>query len=352
MATSNPVLATLLLLALASVSSSCASNSQSDTRVRIELVPPTDSPPTAAATIPNAVLAPETSTPAPTRRITLSAVGDVMLDRSVGERIRSDGPTVVFKGVRESLRGADFTVANLETSIADVGSPRAKGYTFRSPPAAAEALKDAGIDLVSLANNHSLDFGPEALRQTLALVESQGILAVGAGVDSASAQAPKFVAINGLHLAFLGFVDTPSEGPGYQRSTWEAGPGKPGVAWADVDGITRAVKAASAEADLVIVLLHNGVEGSSEPSSSQRAYAQAAIDAGAALVLGSHPHVLQPVERYRRGVIAFSLGNFVFDGFDGAANTSAIFEAVLTPQGVESWRMVPVSIVDGLPIPK
>jgi len=292
------------------------------------------------------------NTPAPTRRITLSAVGDVMLDRSVGERIRSDGPSVVFKGVRQSLRGADFTVANLETSIAEVGSPRAKGYTFRSPPAAAEALKDAGIDLVSLANNHSLDFGPDALRQTLSLVEAQGILAVGAGVDAKSALAPKVVQVNGLRLAFLGFVDTPSEGAGYQRSTWEAGPGKPGVAWADVEGITRAVKAAAAEADLVIVLLHNGVEGSREPSPSQRLYAQAAIDAGAALVLGSHPHVLQTVERYGSGVIAYSLGNFVFDGFDGAANTSAIFEAVLTPEGVESWRMVPVSIVDGLPVPK
>jgi poly-gamma-glutamate synthesis protein (capsule biosynthesis protein) len=272
-----------------------------------------------------------------------------MMDRSIRYRIESTGPSSVFAGVREPLRAADIAVANLETSIAHGGSPRAKGYTFRSPPLAVDALADGGIDVVSVANNHSLDFGPDALQETLALLASSGIIAVGAGADGDSARRAQIVQVGGLRLAFLGFVDVPSEGPGFQRSTWEAGPDRPGVSWASLDGIALAVQAAKKRADLVIVLLHTGVEGNAQPSAAQVAYARAAIDAGAALVLGSHPHVLQPVVRYGEGVIAYSLGNFVFDGFDGDANTSSIFEAVLTANGVESWRMIPVSIVDGLP---
>ncbi len=291
-----------------------------------------------------------TVVPAPEARITLAAVGDVMMARSVGGLIESDGPSVVFAGVREKLRSADITVANLETAIGDTGAPQAKSYRFRSPPAAAEALRDGGIDVVSLANNHSLDYGAEALLQTLALLREREIAAVGAGEDAAAAQRPQSVTAGGLRLAFLGFVETPGEGPGYQRSTWEAAEGRPGVAWASTEAIAAAVKAAAVDADVVIVLLHNGVEGSAVPSQSQRTYAQAAIDAGAALVLGSHPHVLQPVERYGNGVIVFSLGNFAFDGFDGASNTSAIFEAVLTADGVESWSLAPVTIVNGLPV--
>lgn len=347
MALSGISIMSVFAMVIAAASISCASGSRATVGTGAA---PTIATPDSATLFPATEPTPVIVPPSPAARITLAAVGDVMMDRSVRYRIERSGPSVVFAGVREELRAADITVANLETSIGDVGSPRAKGYTFRSPPAAARALADGGIDVVSLANNHSLDFGPDALRQTMSLLTSSGVIAVGAGPDADSARRAHIVEVGGLRLAFLGFVDVPSEGPGFQRSTWEAGPDRPGVSWADVEGITLAVREAKDHADLVIVMLHSGVEGNTAPSSTQRAYARAAIDAGAALVLGSHPHVLQPVERYGAGVIAYSLGNFVFDGFDGIANTSAIFEAILTADGVESWTMIPVSIVDGLPV--
>jgi poly-gamma-glutamate synthesis protein (capsule biosynthesis protein) len=277
-------------------------------------------------------------------------VGDIMLARSIGARVLADGPSVVFAGVMPELASADLTVGNLETSISDEGAPAAKGYTFRAPPQTAAALKDAGFDVVSQANNHALDYGPVALADTRRLVEEQGILITGAGADLAQATQPAILERNGLRIAFLGFVDTAAEGS-YNEADWAATATTPGVAWASTAAITEAVRAAKAEADVVVVMLHAGVEYATTPSASQQTFAEAAIDAGAALVLGAHPHVLQPVVPYHGGVIAYSLGNFVFDGFDPPANTTAIFEATITSAGVQSWKLVPVSIGgDGLPV--
>jgi poly-gamma-glutamate synthesis protein (capsule biosynthesis protein) len=248
------------------------------------------------------------------------------------------------------LASADLTVGNLETSISDEGTPAAKGYTFRAPPQTAAALKDAGFDVVSQANNHALDYGPVALADTRRLVEEQGILITGAGADLAQATQPAILERNGLRIAFLGFVDTAAEGS-YNEADWAATATTPGVAWASTAAITEAVRAAKAEADVVVVMLHAGVEYATTPSASQQTFAEAAIDAGAALVLGAHPHVLQPVVPYHGGVIAYGRGNFVFDGLDLPANTTAIFEATITSAGVQSWKLVPVSIGgDGLPV--
>ncbi|MGB4863195.1 MAG: CapA family protein, partial [Tepidiformaceae bacterium] len=121
-------------------------------------------------------------------------------------------------------------------------------------------------------------------------------------------------------------------------------------AWADTASVTNAVHTAAASADLVVVMLHFGIEYATEPNATQQRLAHAAIDAGATLVIGSHPHVLQEVEEYGGGLIAYSLGNFVFDGFDGSANETAILEVTLSASGVESWKLVPVDIVkNGLP---
>ena len=292
---------------------------------------------------------PPTVTPTPTRTVTLAAVGDIMLARSIGERVLTDGPSVVFAGVAQQLSSADVTVGNLETSISNKGTPAAKGYIFRAPPGTAAALSAAGFDVVSQANNHALDYGPAALADTRQLVEAQGIEVVGAGADIASATRPDVIERNGLRIAFLGFVDTAPDGT-YSQSSWSATATSPGVAWATPDAIRTAVQAAKAEDDIVVVMLHAGVEYGTTPTPEQEMLAETAIDAGASLVLGAHPHVLQPVVAYHGGVIAYSLGNFVFDGFDPPANTTAIFDTTLTPAGVQSWKLVPVSVVDGLPV--
>ncbi len=320
--------------------------------------PPTAPPPTPAATVATPSPSPSpspTPTPPPTPtqpppRVRLAAVGDVMLGRSVGFRLDAEGPEVAFAGVRDILTVADIAIANLESAVGVTGAPAPKAYTFRAPPVAVDALADAGIDLVSLANNHSLDYGPESLAETRALLAERGILVAGAGPDREAAHAPAVIEREGMTIAFLAYVDVPVERGGFDPRTWTATEDSPGVAWLDIATMTEEIRTARREADLVVVMLHFGIEWSLEPSDAQREQARAAIDAGATLVIGSHPHVLQPLEPYGDGLIAYSLGNFVFDGFWDPANDSAILLVELTAAGVAAYELVPVTIVDGLPV--
>lgn len=319
----------------------------------------TDTPPpseTATATeiLPTATNAPPTATASatPVPAVQLAAGGDVMLARTVGERVLSAGPEVVFAGILPALEQADLFVANLEGVISDQGQPVAKSYTFRAPPAAADALAAAGVDLVSLANNHALDYGLEALADMLPRLRERGIETVGAGADEETARAPVVLERNGLRVAFLAYVDVPVEGrTGFDTRSWEAGPDLPGVAWAEPADMQFDIASARLKADVVIVLMHFGLEGSADYTSQQQALAHTAIDAGAALVLGAHSHVLQPVERYNDGLIVYGLGNLVFDGFGSPATYSAIFTATLTRAGVVAYDWVPVVISHGLPRP-
>jgi poly-gamma-glutamate synthesis protein (capsule biosynthesis protein) len=324
--------------------------------VSVETPTPTPPPPTPTPTqtftptkTPTTTPVPPTATATPEPIVRFMAVGDVMLARSIGERIVAQWPGAPFAGVQETLQSAELLAINLECVIADAGEPAPKAYVFRAPPAAVEALAGAGVDVVSLANNHAYDYGVAAVDDMLPGLEERGIVPVGAGANAAAAHAPAVITRNGVRVAFLAYVDVPVEGSGFDTRTWTAGPETPGVAWAEAGRIRQDVAAARQAADVVVVMLHFGLEGRPEETASQREQARAAIDAGAALVLGAHPHVLQRTERYNGGLIAYSLGNFVFDGFGGAANQSAIFEAVLTPAGVQRYGWIPVVIEGGLP---
>lgn len=279
------------------------------------------------------------------------AVGDVMLARSIGAQIARNGSAIPFAQVAGILEEGDLQVANLECTISDEGTPEKKGYTFRAPLGAADALESAGFDVVSQANNHALDYGSAALEQTRELLERRGIAVVGAGDDAGEAHAPITIERNGLRMAFLAYVNVPVETGGFDTGRWTASADSPGLAWALGDEIARDVAEARKQADIVIVMLHSGYEGQSAPNAAQRAAAHAAIDAGAALVLGSHPHVLQGTEKYKNGFIIYSLGNFVFDGYRGDANDSAILEATLDKQGVSDLKWIPIEIENGLPRP-
>jgi poly-gamma-glutamate synthesis protein (capsule biosynthesis protein) len=290
-----------------------------------------------------------TPTPGPAWPITVAAVGDVMLARSVAATMSESDPAAPFAGVREILASAALAVANLECAIASGGTPEPKSYTFRAPPIAATSLAAAGVDAVGLANNHSLDYGVDGLRETLAYLSANRVASSGAGETLAAALAPAVLERFGARIAVLGFADVPSEA-GYDMGAWAAGPASPGIAWADPETVVAAVAAAAADAHIVIVMVHFGQEYATEPSDAQRAIARAAIDAGADLVVGSHPHVLQPLEPYGGGLIAYSLGNFVFDGFEGQSNETAILRVAFGATGVEAWELIPARIGwDGLP---
>ena len=303
---------------------------------------PTSSPlPSAAAALTSATVPPV---------VHFMAVGDLMLGRVVGDRIQAQGPATVFSGVVATLGQADMLAGNLECVISDQGKPLFKSFNFRAPAGAVQALSSAGFDVLSLANNHSMDYGIDGLADMLARLREGGLNSVGAGADAEAAQAPVILERNGVHVAFQAYVSVPAEGrTGFDTRSWAAGVEKPGVAWGEPDTIAKDVVAAKTLADVVVVLLHAGLESRFEVNTIQRALAHAAVDAGASLVLGAHSHTLQPVERYKGGIIAYSLGNFVFDGFTTPSNYSAIFRATLTPTGVESYQWVPVVIENGLP---
>ncbi len=288
-----------------------------------------------------------TETPVPI--VSLAAVGDLMLARTVGQRVQAEGPAVVFSGVQPIFDSVDLVVGNLECAITAGGQPQPKGYTFAAPLEAAQALELAGFDLLTLANNHAMDYGAEGLLDTQNILNQNGIAYTGTGPNEMEARSPVILEKNGLRMAFLGYVDVPVEVRGFDTRAWIATTNQPGLAWADPENIAADVAAARLQSDVVIVMLHSGYEGVIEPNAIQRQAAHAAIDAGAALVIGAHPHVLQPVEFYNGGLIAYSLGNFVFDDFGLEQNLTAILLVTLGSGGVESYNWSPVSIVNGLP---
>jgi poly-gamma-glutamate synthesis protein (capsule biosynthesis protein) len=277
--------------------------------------------------------------------VKLAAVGDLMLDRALGYAIQQGQIDYPFAQVAAVLSRADLTVGNLESALGDSGNPANKSYTFQAPAAAAESLTVAGFDLVSLANNHAMDFGEGSLLEGIELLNRQGISTIGAGMNSAMAREPVILEVNGMRIAFLGYVNVPVEVSGFDTRSWEATEVSPGLAWAHLDDITQDVGTADKNADLVIVVLHSGYEYVEAPSEPQQLAAKTAIDAGADLVIGHHAHVLQGIEFYNDGVIAYGLGNFAFE-IDGDP-TTAVLNVWLDRDGVRELEIIPAIIQFG-----
>lgn len=308
--------------------------------------PRTEVPTPSGEPTPSAVFTPTDERPS----ISLAFVGDIMLGRSLAGRIaRGDGGTI-FASVESILQSADLAAGNLECALGEGGKKSPKAYTFRAPPEAAGVLQSAGFDLLSLANNHILDYGADVLDQTRRLFAEAGIRSVGAGSDEAQARAPAFIELYGFRLAFLAYVDVPVEYYGFDPRIWSAGPSSPGVSWAVDAKIEEDIRNADPQADFVIVLFHFGDEGIAAPNKRQTQLSRLAIDNGADVIVGSHPHVLQAAQEYNSRWIFNSLGNFVFDEFTGNANASAILWVTLSRDGGLEYSYMPVTIVDGIPL--
>jgi poly-gamma-glutamate capsule biosynthesis protein CapA/YwtB (metallophosphatase superfamily) len=272
------------------------------------------------------------------RPLVLDAVGDVTFGEQVGPAVSAYGGGYPWTRVARTLRSADVTVGNLETSISTRGVAAVKQYTFRGPPQALPAMaRIAGFDVLTLANNHSNDYGPEALLDTLRYVRGAGIEPVGAGANESAAARPAVVEAGGLRVAFLGFSDVNPLG-------FPATSTAPGTARADPAAMARAVRAARGHADLVVCFMHWGVELHGEPDSRQGQLASACLAAGAHVVLGAHPHVLGPVLRpTARTLVAWTLGNFVFPS-TGVTARSAVLQVRIDARGVRGYRLLPVEI--------
>jgi poly-gamma-glutamate synthesis protein (capsule biosynthesis protein) len=253
------------------------------------------------------------------------------------------GPAVPWEGVAPLLNQADLAVANLECVLTTQGQAMDKRYLIRAHPHLGQALVEGGLDLVTVANNHALDYGQAGLDETLATLGDLGIEAVGAGPsgDADRAHRAALFTLNGVRVALLG----------YAAARWNGSADMPAtdhVAWAAPKAVQADVRTARDQADLVVVLLHAGVEYAAEPSPDQVAAARAAIDAGADLVVGHHPHVTQTVERYKEGLIVYSLGDAVFDIPRPAAMRGHLLRVHVTRDGLAQAELWPCWIEDGI----
>jgi len=269
--------------------------------------------------------------------------GDVNGVGRVGALLAAGGNPLA--GMETLLSQDDANMVNLETTVGNVGTPMNKQYTFQSPPSLLSALKAAGVTVVNLANNHSLDFGPAALLQTLSLAHAAGLLTVGAGADAAQAYAPAFVHTPGGTVAFLGLSQIVPAG-------WAATANGPGVASLfDLGASIAAIRAARAEADFVVVMVHWGIEGDLCPTPADESLAASLIQAGADVVAGGHPHVLQGVSRIGPGLVDFSLGDFVWYADNAPGNLTALLSTDLGPGGTTGYEIHPARI-DGTGSPQ
>lgn len=246
-----------------------------------------------------------TATHAPPGHIRVAFVGDLMLDREVEVAMEVD-PGYPLARTGDLFRDADLVVGNLEGTLSDVGTPMEKQYVFATDPALVTGL--APFWAVTLANNHATDYGLAGLERTIEVLDAQGIAWFGAGSTEAEARAGIVGRGEGTPtIGYLGYSDI--------GETLHASGEQGGVSRASIEAMTADIARLRARGDMdfVVVTLHAGTEYSHESTARQQELARAAIDAGADLVVGHHPHVLQPVEEYHGGLIFYSLGNFVFD---------------------------------------
>jgi poly-gamma-glutamate capsule biosynthesis protein CapA/YwtB (metallophosphatase superfamily) len=271
------------------------------------------------------------------RPLKLAAVGDVNLGDRVGTAIATYGVRYPWTSVTPVLRDADIAIANLECSVSTRGSPvPGKEFTFRGTPASLRAMaRYAGVDVITVANNHALDYGRLAFADTLRYARSYGMKIVGGGANLTAARRPAIYALGGVRVAMLGYSDV--RPPGFDAGpTWSGtAPAFPWYIGPDVR------KARRNGADIVVVYFHWGIERTFSPTARQRSLAQVAFDAGATIVVGAHPHVQQPIERPWPGrLVKWSLGNFVFGANTPATESTGILRLKVGHTGVRSyvWR--------------
>lgn len=278
---------------------------------------------------------------------TISLAGDVMLDRSIGDQINRKGMDYPWIGVKPYFEKSDLVLVNLETAVGIKGIANPdKTYTFQSKPEVLIGLVNAGVDGVSIANNHILDFGQEGFIETLENLEKYKIKYAGGGRNIQKALEPAIWEVHGQKIGFLAFSRV------IYDISWYATDKRPGIASAYdhyVNQVKDTVAQTKQHVDYLIVSVHWGKELEQLPQPYQQKLGQAMIDSGADVVMGHHPHVLQGIEFYKNKPILYSLGNFVFNSKGQLSNRSMIFNIEVNKQGIINSWIVPISIINGQP---
>jgi poly-gamma-glutamate capsule biosynthesis protein CapA/YwtB (metallophosphatase superfamily) len=286
------------------------------------------------------------TTPVPTDEVVkLVFMGDVMMSRKVETMVQNSGAgdySFLFNKIASYTKGADVTFGNLESVISDRGTPdptkSSQGIAFRAKPAAINGLLAGGVDIVSMANNHTLDYGRTAMSDCFTRLKAAGIAYVGAGESFDEAYSAKIITVKNTRIAFLAYTLVGDE-PGSRAQKYDAATGQAaqsGVAWYYSKYIFSGIQAAHSLADIVVVSIHFGSEYDTAPSHLQDTFAHLTMDRKADIVIGHHPHVPQPIMVYQKGYLAYSLGNCVFDQSDAATKKGLIFEVTVTNKKISS----------------
>lgn len=261
---------------------------------------------------------------------TLLFVGDIMLSRAIGSGMgKNNNWNYPFLKIADLLKSADLTFGNLEGPISKNGTKVGSIYSFEANPKSVEGLIYSGFDVVSVANNHIWDYGGEAFKDTLKILKENNISYVGGGFTYDEAHTPVIKEVNGTKIAYLGYTNLLPPFLGTKGD-------KLSVAFPDEDQLALDIHNAKRLADIVVVSFHWGNEYETHHNSFQENLAHIAIDAGADLVVGHHPHVIQEIEKYKDGYIAYSLGNFVFDqNFSEETKSGLLLSVTLKNKKIE-----------------
>jgi poly-gamma-glutamate capsule biosynthesis protein CapA/YwtB (metallophosphatase superfamily) len=277
------------------------------------------------------------------------APGEVSSGTPLADQLKAD-PANVLGLIAPVLSGADLAMVNLETAITDRGEPvKGKNFHFRSPAASFTALRAAGVDVVNMANNHALDYGPVGMQDTFDAIASSQLPVIGIGHDASEAFQPYRAVIKGERVAILSALDwlEPELIP-----TWSATETQPGVALAiDRTRLLAAVRAVRPEVDTLVVFLHWGIEETHCASPEQQDLAHMLVAAGADIVVGSHAHRVFGAGRVGSAFVAYGLGNFVYWREDGESGRSGVLLVTATGRHVDQYSWVPARITHGIPVP-
>lgn len=274
----------------------------------------------------------------------ITAVGDIMLSRHVGTKIRqANDTTLPFKYTADILKSADIAFANLESPFYDQGEPITEGMIFKAEPNTIEGLVFAGIDVVSLANNHFGNQGNKGMLYTFNWLKSHNISYSGGGALISEAKKCAPIEKNGIKFCFLSYADMTATGT---PDIYTADDKYPGLnPYYDNTDIESDIANAKAEYDVVIVSFHWGNEYQLKQSDRQTEIGRRAIDAGASLVIGHHPHVIEPYEQYKNGYIFYSLGNFVFDQmWSEETRKGEIAKIYFKDKNIEKVEVIPITV--------
>ncbi|MBI5555787.1 MAG: CapA family protein [Elusimicrobia bacterium] len=272
------------------------------------------------------------------------AVGDILFDRGIRTRIEEHGINYLFEKVKPIISAHDLALCNLECPLTpkNIGYPLLKRFCFRGDPESIAGLTYAGFNIATMANNHTMDWGRDGLTETLRILQENNIQAIGAGANQSTAATPVIIRKNGLTFAFISTLGFLLEGIVYNEN-------KCGPAYTDINTLTELIKETKKQVDFVIVTLHWGIEKQTKPATRQVRYAHQMIDAGADLIIGHHPHVLQTIEKYKDRFILYSLGNFVFDSTKPEQQRTAIFSCIFDKGKIKEPIIIPVRMKDCQP---